>query len=79
MTSFFSSATAYFHPIILLPSGLLLSELTTCGKEHPWLIPRKLGYHPQSHNLGLTMTPITVEEMWRMWWKRETIGTLRRQ
>src|SRR5882724_3996468 len=37
-----------FHP------DFLPSELTTCGQEHPQLIPRKLGYHPQFCNLGTT-------------------------
>jgi len=37
-----------FHP------DLLLSKLTTYGQEHPWLILRKLGYHPWFCDLGLT-------------------------
>ena len=36
----------YFHPTILLPSGLLPSKPTTCRHKHPWLIPMKISYHP---------------------------------
>ena len=44
----------FFHTTILHPSGLLLSELTTCGHKHPWLIPMKISYHPWSCHLSLT-------------------------
>jgi len=61
----------YFHP------DLLLSKLTTRRQEHPWLIPRRLDYHPGLVASAWPVPLITVEEMWRMWWKRETIRTLK--
>jgi len=77
MASSLSSVTVYLHPTILLLSGLLLSKRPPADK-HPQLIPMKLGYHPTDlGSLAWPMALITVEEMWRMQWKRETIGTLK--
>jgi len=73
MASSFSSITVYLHPSILLPS-----ELTTCGQSTPladlceaWLSSMDLMTSAQPVAL------ITVEEMWRMQWKRQTTGTLK--
>src|SRR5882724_4027309 len=44
----------YFHPTVLLLSSLLPSKLTTHSHKQPWLISMRIGYHPWSHNLGLT-------------------------
>src|SRR5882724_4797898 len=44
--------------------------------EHDWLgsiIAHHIKFHPSDD----LQTLITVEEMWRMQWKRETIGTLK--
>src|SRR5882724_7821220 len=78
MTSSFSSIIVCIHPSILLLSRLLPSKLTTHRQSIPsadpceaWLSSTNFATSAQTVEL------ITVEEMWRMWWKRQTIGTLK--
>src|SRR5882724_5652659 len=51
--------------------------------DHPWTqTPSAESHEDQLSSMHLVtlaqpVAPIIVEEMWRMWWKRETIGTLK--
>src|SRR5882724_12962340 len=59
----------YYPPSAhLLPSRLLLSELTTVDKMCPWLSSMDLT------TLAQPVALTTVERTWKMCWKRQTIG-----
>ena len=73
MAGSLSSIAVYLHPSILL-----LSEPTT----HRQSIPLADPHEAWLSSMDLTTSawpaaPITVEQMWRMWWKRERIRTLK--
>src|SRR5882724_13142631 len=61
-----------FHPICFCPSR------SSVDKTHPWLNSMKLGYHPQILQPWPNLWHLSL---WRkcgeMWWKRQTIGTLK--
>src|SRR5882724_9811974 len=78
MASSFSFVTVYLHPSILLSSGLLLSKLTTHRQRIPLADPYEAWLSPMDcMTSDQPVALITVEEMWRMQWKRQTIGILK--
>jgi|SRR5882724_2238236 len=78
MASSLPSVAVYLHPSILLPYGLLPSKLTTHGQSIPLADPHEAWLSSMDlMNLAQPVALTTVEKMWRMQWKSQTVGTLK--
>jgi len=79
MASSLSSIAVHLCPSILPPSRFLPYELTTHGQSIPLADPHEAW--PSSMDLttpAQNVALITVEKMWKMQWKRQTIGSLKK-